>query len=187
MGRGCVIDDRQQGVPNARIELIQSGRLMRASQGDSRGSFDFYVAPGAYTLAIVPPSDWKPPDPQPDDTGTRAWVRVYYPGVTTPEAASKIVLAPGADFSVLEMKLRPVPAHAIRGVILRPDGTPAPNVSISVEDASTATLVESNSDGAFEFPAVVDGAFRVSAAVENNGVTLRISQSMEMAGRDLDG
>jgi hypothetical protein len=45
---------------------------------------------------------------------------------------------------------------------------------------------ESSNDGSFEFPAVVDGQWRVSGTAEISGVRVRGEQWIELVGRDLE-
>jgi hypothetical protein len=112
--------------------------------------------------------------------------------VAFPEGAGKIVLAPGGEVTDIELKLLPAAAHAVRGVLLNPDGTPAPKVMISLgEDLpplADELVVQSKPDGTFEFPAVVDGEWRLTADAWWPGeVRLAVEQWIEMAGHTLDG
>jgi hypothetical protein len=186
---GRVIDGRGEAVPNARLELTRSGTT-QVSSTDANGKFDLHVLPflGAYTLSVVPPPGLNRPDLGPDDDRTLGWARTYYPGVAVPEAASKIVLRLGSELSNIEIKLQAAHAHAVRGVLLNPDGAPVPKVAIILgEDAFTPVhRVESKPDGTFEFPAVMDGEWHYSAEVESGGVKLRVAQWMEMAGHELE-
>ena len=132
-----------------------------------RESLSLRLLPGGYILSVVPPLGLKPPNPEPGRNRTNdrvlVWTRTFYPGVALPEAASKIVAQPGGEVSDIELKLLAVPVHAVRGVLLNPDGTPAPKVAITLseEAGQPAHRAESQSDGAFEFPAVVDGEWRL--------------------------
>jgi len=184
---GRVVDGRGDGVANARLELI-GARLLDEGTDDT-GKFEFRLLPGGYTLSVVPPIGLKPPNREPDNDRVMAWTRTFYPGVSLPEAASKIVAQPGRVISGIELKLQAVPVHAVRGVLLNPDGTPAPKVAITLSEeiVQPAHRAESGSEGAFEFPAVVDGEWRLAAAVENNGVKLQAMQWIEMAGCELEG
>ena len=76
---------------------------------------------------------------------------------------------PGRVISDIEIRLQAVPVHAVRGVLLNPDGTPAPKVAITLSEelGQPAHRAESQSGGAFEFPAVVDGEWCLAAAVEH--------------------
>src|SRR5271157_1427491 len=185
---GRVVDGTGQGVASAQLELIGAGRLLEEST-DATGKFELRLLPGGYTLSVVPPTGLKPPNPEPDDDRVMVWTRTFYPGGALPEAASKIVAQPGRVLSDIELKLQAVPAHALRGVLLNPDGTPAPKVAITLseEAGQPAHRAESQSGGAFEFPAVVDGEWRLAAAVESDGVKLRVMKWIEMAGHELEG
>jgi len=189
---GRVVDGRGQAVPGAEV-LLTGPRRMMSSPTDANGRFDLRkdLIPDAYTLSVAPPPDLKPPDPEPESDGIMNWTTTWFPGVATSKAASKIVLPPGGEVSDLELKLLAVPAHAVRGVLLKPDGKRAPKVAISMSGALALLSTESKPDGAFEFPAVVDGEWSFSAEVGvpsgPGGVKLRVTQWIEMAGRELEG
>jgi hypothetical protein len=139
---------------------------------------------------VVPPPSIKPPDPEPreepESARVLAWVRTWYPGVAVPEAASKIVLPPGGELASVELKLLALPAHAVRGLLLDPEGKPAPQAEISLVGFPLSLHVESKPDGTFEFPAVVDGKFYLTAEVES-GVRLRAKPWLEMGGHTQEG
>ena len=184
---GRVVGDKGEGVASAEVELIGPGRLLEEST-DATGKFELRLLPGAYTLSVTPPRGLKPPSPRPDDDRVMVWARTFYPGVSLPEAASKIVAQPGGVIFV-ELKLQAVSVHAVRGVLLDPDGTPAANVPITLSEETGQAVhrAQSQSGGAFEFPAVANGEWRFSAAVENDGVKLRAVRWIEMEGHDLEG
>jgi hypothetical protein len=207
---GRVVDGRGNGVANARLELTGSGMVangriyLRTSWGgggggplggfispmsfrgssDAQGKFEVQLMPGAYELSVLPPPDLKPPEPEPAGP-VLAWKRSYYPGVVLPEAALKIVVLPG-EASEVELKLLAVPAHAVRGVVLNPDGTPAPKVAISLAEELRARSVESKQDGTFEFAAVPEGEWRFSAEVQRGGVRLRATEWIEVTRHDME-
>src|ERR1017187_4260785 len=208
---GRVVDGRGNGVANARLELAGSGMLsgnriyLRTSWGGggggqlgasslrmtfmgstgAQGKFEVQLMPGTYELSVLPPPDLKPPDPEPEGP-VLAWKRSYYPGVALPEAASVIVVLPGGEVSDVELKLLGVPAHAVRGVLLNPDGTPAPKVTIALGEELRARSVESKQDGTFEFAAVPEGEWRFSAEVRRGAVQLRATEWIEVTGHDIE-
>src|SRR2546425_214508 len=103
-----------------RIAAIESEPAYSATT-DAHGQFHLALMPGsAYTLMVVVPANLRPPEPEPETGRVLGWARTYYPGVATLEAASKIVLPPGGVLSDVEIRLLALPAHAIRGVLLRP-------------------------------------------------------------------
>jgi len=182
---GRVVDDRSEGVAGAQVDLIGSERLAEAGT-DATGKFEFRLLPGSYTLSVTPPGGLKPPNPAPDDDRVMVWARNFYPAGSLADEASRIVVQPGGAVFV-ELKLQPVPVHAVRGLLLNPDGTPAPNVSITLsgEAGQPVHRTKSQSRGAFEFPAVVDGEWHITAA-ESDGEKLRAVRWIEMAGHDLE-
>jgi hypothetical protein len=188
---GRVVDGRGDGVANARLELIGARLLDEGT--DATGKFEFRLLPGDYTLSVVPPIGLKPPNREPDNDRVMVWTRTFYPGVSLPEAASKIVAQPGRVISGIELKLQAVPVHAVRGGPSQSrrhsgaQGGDHVKLSEEIGRQPPAHRAESGSGGAFEFPAVVDGEWRLAAAVENNGVKLRVMQWIEMAGRELEG
>ncbi len=186
---GRVLDGRGNPVPKARVD-IDGGMLVFGGETDAAGKFDIRQLPGTFTLSAVPPADWKPPDPEPESGRPLGWARTYYPGSVAAEGASKFTLRLGADMTDLELKLVAVPVHAVRGVLLNPDGTPAPKISVALDDdaaLASALRTESKADGTFEFPAVPDGRRLFAFEVESGGQRLRADQWIEIAGRDLEG
>jgi hypothetical protein len=209
---GRVVDSRGIGIPNAQLELAGSGMLFsgrtylrtswggggggQLSQGtlakmpltgktDAHGKFEVQVMPGTYGLCASPPPDWKPPDPGEDGT-VLAWQRACYPSAESAAAASKVVVLTGAEVSGLELKLRTVPAHAVRGEVLNPDRSPAPKVAIVVGLGPASASAESKPDGTFEFPAVAEGEWRFSAQAEKGSVKLRATEWIEVTKHDLE-
>lgn len=96
-----------------------------------------------------------------------------------------------SDVHGLEIKLATVPTHAVRGVLLKRAGFPAPNVSIALRETGsrgrTVHRAETNSNGAFEFPAVGDGEWRLHAEWKDQDARLMTDEWIDVNGRDLEG
>ncbi len=208
---GRVVDDRGNGVANAPLELTGSGMVangrtyLRTSWGGggggqlsdsplamtfrgkagAHGEFEVQLMPGAYGISVAPPPDLKPPHAEPDGP-VLDWRRTYYPGVALAEEASQLVVLPGGEVSDVELKLLAVPAHAIRGVVLYPDGTPAPRVAVTIGEDFLRASVESKPDGTFEFAAVAEGEWFFSAEAQKGSVKLRATQWLEVTRHDLE-
>lgn len=193
---GRVVDARGNAVPGAQVS-INGPSVKGTATTDSSGKFEQHLAQsGLYSLAVTAPVNMKPPDREPGSDQPRVWTRVYYPGVTQPEAATKIRVHPGEQISGIELKLRAVPAHIARGVLLNPDGTAAAEVKVGLDideppkdrdqPKTPAYQATTNSEGAFEFPAIADGDWRIAAEVERGGVNLRALQWIEITGHDID-
>jgi hypothetical protein len=181
---GRVVDGNGKGITNAVIEII--GRNDPPVISDATGKFELRLDRGAYILSVLPPTGLKPPDPEPHSDEAPVWTRTFYPGVDRPGAASRIVLRPGSQLSGIEVKLLTVPSHAVRGVLLNPDDTPAPKATITLgEDHARTLRTQTNSDGAFEFPRVADGEWRLAAEVGSDGDKRRATQWIDMTDHEL--
>jgi hypothetical protein len=199
---GRVMDGDGKGIANALLGII--GQNAPPITSDATGKFEMLLEPGTYFLSVLPPTGLKPPDPEPNSDRRLVWARTFYPGVARLEAASKIVLRPGSEVSGIVIRLLAVPSHAVRGVLFNPDGTPAPTATITLgeeqepasghpmfkRDPSRTLRAETNSDGAFEFPQVADGEWRLAAQVdsdESGGQKRRATQWIDMEGHQLEG
>jgi hypothetical protein len=187
---GRVVDPSGQAVPDAFVELATLQTFFTA-RTDSKGRFSIdSVIPGQtnYTLRVEPPPAGKPPEPA---GRPRAWASTFYPAAARREQASPIVLSAGSDVQGLEIKLLAVPTHAVRGVLLNRGGSPAPKVSIALWETGSrrraAYHAESNANGAFEFPAVGEGEWRLHAESKDQDATLRTDEWIDVRGRDLEG
>jgi hypothetical protein len=186
---GRVVDGRGQPVLNARVDF-ETGNLMGSQDTGKDGKFSEMQLPGDLSiLSVAPPPGWNPPDPEPDTGQARAWVRTYYPGVVDKAAAQKIVGRPGVWQTDIELKLAAVPTRSLRGVVLNPDGTPAPKVPVVAGEDFFTPMVRAQSlaDGTFEFPAIAEGLWRVSSDVERGDTKLRAVEWVQVTGHELEG
>jgi hypothetical protein len=187
---GRVIDARGDPVVKARVELTTLTAFWTAGT-DAKGNFELgFLIPGNfnYVLAVSAPRDWKAPGPDPDTKQPRDWAQTFYPGVVFRAQATPLQLRPGGDMLGLEIKLLAVATHAVRGVLLGPDGAPVPKGAVSMWEASSwreaAYHAEAKSDGTFEFPAIVDGDWRLSATLSSHDVELLAHEWIELKGGD---
>jgi hypothetical protein len=185
---GRVLDGRGDPVPNADMELTQIGRGTMGFRSDAEGKFRIPVIPNEnYTLMVHPPSQWKPPDPEPETDRALGWAPTYYPGVTVPIAASKILLPPGGRMENIELKIRALPAHSVRGILVGSDGKPASKVPVVMGEDLLRPIFrqETGPDGAFDFPTVIDGHWLLAAEADSPLGMLRVIEWFEVSGRDV--
>jgi hypothetical protein len=105
---------------------------------------------------------------------TIGYAPVYYPGTTSASDAAPITIGPGDERTNIDILARPVPTTRVDGVVLGPDGQPAPNVSIQVrgEDrletfssmvTAMARSVTSRPDGTFSLSGLAPGRHTLQA------------------------
>ena len=187
--RGRVLDE--DGKPAAGVRVECGCTRDDGVATDQSGEFTFQdLRPGSYRLAAKPEAKIRMQDGV--RLGT---VAIYYPSVTEPAQAVPIVVRIGENVSGIEIRLKSVPVHRVAGVVLGVDGKPAAHATVklmgragavrqslgsSVMAVDISLLVyatvgpapepeiartESHDDGAFEFPAVESGDWRLSAEI----------------------
>src|SRR5262249_32296866 len=82
------------------------------------------------------------------------------------------------------------PVSRVRGVVLDTKGDPAPRVPVKAtpldEILPTDIRTVSAEDGVFEFPALANGEWVLSAEMQSGGGKARAFVEAHIAGRDLD-
>jgi Carboxypeptidase regulatory-like domain len=185
---GRVLDGRGDPVPSADMEATQIGRGTMGFRSDAEGKFRIPVIPNEnYTLMVHPPSQWKPPDPEPGTDRPLGWAPTYYPGVTVPGAAGKILLPPGGRMENIELKIRALPAHSVHGTLGGPDGKPASKVPVVMGEDLLRPIFrqETGPDGTFDFSAVIDGHWLLASEADSPSGKLRVVEWFEVSGRDV--
>jgi hypothetical protein len=156
---------------------------------DSAGSFVFHVLePGSYVLAARPflagsalagdrPEKVSPLPAPPAEGGPQIWAPTYFPGFADRTQAERIIVRAGAELSGYEIRLCSVPSCRIRGIVLNEDGSPAAKVPVKLTPADQWEPQEAQAftsdGGAFEFPAVRPGEWRLIADASHDGLELR--------------
>lgn len=188
--RGRVVDSGGHPAPNVRVEISRFRRGgMLAAITDSVGSFVFDVLePGSYVLAARPflagsalagdrPEKVSPLPAPPAEGGSQIWAPTYFPGFADRTRAERIIARAGAELSGYEIRLCSVPFYRIRGIVLNEDGSPAAKVPVKLTPADQWEPQEAQAftsdGGAFEFPAVRPGEWRLIADASRDGLELR--------------
>jgi hypothetical protein len=143
------------------------------------------LVPGPWLLSATAPSSWNPPESSYDRR--LGWAQTFYPGVTDPQLAEAVTVRPGGELWNLDIKLAAAPVHAIRGRVLDAGGNPVAKASVALGKGFGPSLTrETGGDGAFEFAAVVDDEWRLSAAVDRGGVKLKGTEPVVIKRHDLE-
>jgi Carboxypeptidase regulatory-like domain len=182
--RGRVLDP--EGMPEAGIAVKIFRWFESWSTTDEKGEFIFRnVMPGWYTLSATPKVDA-------DAKGSEGIVTTYYPSEVDSGQAAPIQVK-GADLSGFDIRLRTAPSRRISGVVIGGDGKPAAHAKVTIgkplsrevtiiRGARTmaelpaavagAEAVESQEDGAFTFPPVLEGDWIVRAALYSESLSV---------------
>ena len=202
--RGRVLDDQGQTVPRVRVEISYSRyghRQTTDSTTDQEGRFEFTsLAPGTYLLMARPVlagsylAQGHPERlsqlPQSSGDERTAWVPVWYPGVSERGQAAPILIRAGVDSSGYEICLRRQPVFRVRGEVLDDAGERVPGVSIGLSPTDNWYAQEaqavSGKNGAFEFPAVRPGSWRLGAESKQGGIDLKGFASVRITKEDLE-
>lgn len=201
---GRVLDAQDHPVPKVRVSLIplRVGRNSGATVAttDDTGAFTLSIEAGKYRLLADPyrteelrRRESTAPPPPSSESAPRAWAPTYYPSVTDPQGAQPITVSFGGDLFGHDIHLQAVPLFHIRGVVLDTRGNAISGIPVKLvappahwwepEEAE----VTSGDAGAFDFPAVRPGDWRVVAEVENGESSLMGFAAALVTGADVPG
>jgi uncharacterized GH25 family protein len=195
---GKVLDYAEEPVPNASVQLHwgeswfckmpSCSGISRQTKTNEKGEYSVtgLDVPGAWLLSAIAPSSWKPP--QSRDGQLLDWAQTFYPGVTDPKLAVRVMVRTGGEISNLDIKLAPVPVHRIRGVVLDVSGNPVPKAVVTLRKGigSPDLIRNTRADGTFEFEAVAEGEWRISTNVDREGPKLWAAQWVQLKTHDLE-
>jgi len=192
---GRVLDATGKPVPNAGLWLVGEGRWCMPpacyprkiiAKTNEKGEYAVAdLVPGPWLVSAAAPASWNPPEVR--DDRRLGWAQTFYPGVTDPQLAEAVMVQPGGEIWDLDIELAAIPVHGIRGRLLDVSGKPVPKASVALGKGFGPDFTqETGSDGAFQFEAVVDDEWRLSAIVAQGGVELRSAQSIDLKNRDLE-
>jgi Carboxypeptidase regulatory-like domain len=195
---GRVLDYLDEPVANASLQLHwgeswfckmpSCSGISRQTKTNEKGEYtvtDLDV-PGAWLLSAIAPSSRKPPESR--DGQRLDWVQTFYPGVTDPQLAVRVMVRTGGEISNLDIKLAAVPVHRIRGVVLDVSGNRVPKATVTLGKGVGSTDLTRNtrSDGTFEFETVAEGEWRISTNVDSGVLKLWAAQLVQLRAHDLE-
>jgi hypothetical protein len=203
--RGRVLDPEGKPAAGIVVKFGPAGQKVT----DENGEFVFQDVSSfdSFTLSATP-------KPQADAKDETRIVTTYYPSVVDSDRAVPIHVD-GVDLFGYDIRLRTAPARGIRGVVIDADGKPAPHARVTISKRASGMVtmvrgpfslvrfgqyveaaepVETKEDGAFEFPPVLEGDWRVGAVLDTrsenrsrrSGATeIRVS-TRDAKGSDID-
>ncbi|HEY7405048.1 MAG TPA: carboxypeptidase-like regulatory domain-containing protein [Candidatus Angelobacter sp.] len=213
--RGAVIFGRitdEDGEPAAGVQVdvespalrrdgYDSGHSTRYGMTNDLGEYRIYgLPPGRYyvtaadtgfgdaaTSAIVTTGRKKP---------RHTYPRIFYPGVFRITEAEKIRVRAGQEVHI-DFLLKREKLLSISGQVLAPNGKPAANARISLQENATIgrtflghpPMLDSDAQGNFLFQDVLPGTYTLTAALAHEAWTnnVRGEQKIELAGENLSG
>ena len=163
---GRVLDEDGDPVPKAQISFQRYAALgvkkpaeSESFEVDGEAAFKFTgLRPGRYYLSAIPK------DPYERTDGDEGFVTTYYPNAIREEAATAIVLAPGAEMRNIEIRLRKARLFRVRGKV---NGLgPGSGYSlILMADRHIAYDAQIKPDGTFTFDSVLPGSYTIKTGV----------------------
>jgi hypothetical protein len=193
---GRVLDPAGQPVSNAGILLhwgdswlckpSSCSGISRQTKTNEKGEYSVtdLDVPGTWLLSAIAPPSGKPPVAR--DGQRLDWAQTFYPGVIDARLAAGVLVRVGNDISNLDIKLAAVPAHRIRGVVLDFRGNPIPKATVTLRKSTGAPGMTRTTgvEGAFEFEAVAEGEWRISASADQSGAKLSAEQRVHLIDHD---
>jgi hypothetical protein len=174
---------------------------------DEDGEFEFEnVLPGpTMILSATPKMQAKAQgDAKQEDKDEEKTVTTYYPSTVDIDQA-KLITLQGLDLIGYDIRLQTALGHSIRGVVIGADGKPARAAMVSVskpvsgmvamvrgawnslpQEGTGAEPGETRSDGAFVFPPVLEGHWRVRAVQRQDDDLAGGSGAVEVSVSKLD-
>ena len=173
----------------------------------------FWVAPGSYYVNVIPPPDtpagggiplvlnpygqpagrslwWDQSNvtARPLGSGlreTEAYLPMFFPGTADESSATPVELQPGADIRGIDIRLTPVRAWRVQGLIL--NGTtrqPVPGATVQLLSLTDGRMFQTTSDtmGMYSIARVSSGPYALLSAVQSAG----LARLMNVEVRDAD-
>ena len=208
---GTVVAQQRKMQNGERILVSVPGGIVQA---DDRGQYRIHgLPPGEYVVSVMSvhttisgfpaltdadvdavlggqrPSG--PPPLVPAATGPQS--PVYFPGTTRSADAAVILLGPGEERQNVDIPWQPSTPTRISGVVSTADGSPLPQVSVTVETASGSSPISFGfgarigPDGQFSIPqAIPPGTYTVLARGQGPQAAFAIAR-VEAMGTDISG
>lgn len=206
--RGGVVEGRvadQDYEPLSRVivtlsgyQTVQGERALTPvsrAQTDDRGRFRLFdIPPGSYFLSATR-GGGVPFFGRRGRRGRRgqSFPPTYYPGVPSPEQATRIEVSAGGEVGGFHLTLIEAYTYSVSGRVLSPDGSPAQSIrvlSIIQADAGQVPLRRDTStdlQGAFTVAGLLPGKHRLIAHRGRRQEPQIASASVEVIDRDIQG
>ena len=206
--RGGVVEGRvadQDYEPLSRVivtlsgyQTVQGERVLTPvsrAQTDDRGQFRLFdIPPGSYFLSATQGGGF----PFFGRGGRRrqrgqTFPPTYYPGVPSPEQATRIEVSAGGEVGGFHLTLIEGYTYSVSGRVLASDGSPAQSVRIITANRSDSGQVslrggaDTDLQGTFTVAGLLPGKYRLIARRGRRQESQIASASVEVIDRDIQG
>jgi 5-hydroxyisourate hydrolase-like protein (transthyretin family) len=175
----------------------------------------FWVPPGSYYVNVIPPLDtpigggiplvvnpygqpagrslWSDQAnvmTRPIGSGlrpTEAYLPIFFPGTADENSATPVELQPGADVRSIDIRVTPVRAWRVQGVVLNSaTRQPAPGVPVQLFSLTTGRTLQTTSDamGMYSISRVPSGPYVLVGILQGDGLARLIN--IEVRDSDID-
>ncbi len=186
---GRVVDENGDPVSGATVELMARVQAFNrtsivssggAASTDDRGIFLIHRAsPGRFLLSASHMESRNVIYPL-RGGGMSGYVTTFLPGVSDPEQAQWLDIAPGSEQTGLEIQLRREPVYRVRGLVLDESGAPVPRFVVSARSGLGMAPLQNRTfmNGQFEIEGLRPGLYSLmarSVTMGDSGQSARIS------------
>ena len=204
--RGGVVEGRvadQDYEPLSRVIVTMSGyQTMQGertlvpvarAQTDDRGQFRLFdIPPGSYFLSATQ-GGFRFFGGRGRGRRGQSFPPTYYPGVPSPEQASRIEVSAGGEVGGFHLTLIESHTYSVSGRVLAAEGSPAQSVRIMTVNRSSPGQVSlrggatTDLQGTFKVAGLLPGRYRLIASRGRGQEPQIASASVEVIDRDIQG
>ena len=202
---GKIYDDDGEPLPSVQVSAVRQvyseGKRSRASASSAAtndlGEYRLFgLAPGRYFVSCVYPR-WNRGDPEDEtiDTLEEGYAKLYYPGTPDVAKAGPITIKPGEEASSIDVLMRKVPVHQVRGNVYN-QITHKPGVGVILIllpktnnhewDYAGSSEVQ-KSDGSFAIQEVLPGPYTLVSLWFDEVISHVNQQAIDVGDADVEG
>jgi hypothetical protein len=202
---GKIYDDDGEPLPNVMVNAVRQvyseGKRSHAAttsiSTNDLGEYRLFgLAPGRYFVSCVYPR-WNRGGDDVDSTDAEkeGYAKLYYPGTADVAKAEPITIKVGEEASSIDILMRKVPVHQVRGVVYN-QITHKPGVGVMLillpkntnrewDYASPATVQKP--DGSFVIQEVLPGSYTLASFWFDDGISYVNRQTIDVGNADVEG
>jgi hypothetical protein len=202
---GKIYDDDGEPLPgvmvNAVRQVYSEGKRTRSAatsvSTNDLGEYRLFgLSPGRYFVSSVY-ARWsrEGSEDDPNDAQNEGYAKLYYPGTPDPAKAGPITIKAGEEASSIDILMRKVPVHQVRGNVYN-QVTHKPGVGVMVVmvpktggnewDFGVPTTVQ-KTDGSFVIPEVLPGSYTLASFWFDDGISYVNRQAVDVGNADVEG